>query len=235
MSGNATSVCNTVGFPDAFPDPVTSAPNAFTILLHALPVACVTFLWILAVEIPHKRGCLTRPTPAWFSLGHTAMGLLAAGAFGWLTWRLFDVLECAEEAGQDWHAWRWLGLGVAGGVHVALLFPPALPRRLPRVGLVLSLLLAAGCVTAESLLLHYGVLSGPGTGITRLLLPLQALLCLQAVLFFPRIFLAVTPRMKRACRHKVSTADPTHASSGSRAGSTHPAPWVLTMPWPYWP
>lgn len=228
MANNTTLSCSTFGFPDELDDPFRTR-TTHEVVTFSLPTAAVALVWLCLLEAPPR---VHRPSSAFVRLS-LAFGLLVGGAAGLLAWRIFDVLECTDV--QDAERWRWIVLGAGVAAHLVLL--GALPATAPRLGVVLALALAAGCVVADATMVER--LPVQATPAVAPLFPLQLCFCFQAVVLLS----AVPPRWRRrgcvvgCCEDKPSRPSATRVVAPvdvlAPTAQTHASPHRTWAQWPW--
>lgn len=149
-----------------FPEPAISPGG---VAVQAVPTLFATVV-VITFFLKRNRPGMT----SLFRVGGLVLGLLATAVYVILALRVFDVLECDPDVSVD--GWRWVAV-VGGGVsQIVLILPVA--HRLPRLGTIISLLLAAGTVAADWAL-RGGAIATPAADP---LTAIQQIWCLFAVI-----------------------------------------------------
>lgn len=153
--------------------------NASGIVVQAVPSAVVALAWGI-LEASRRRRAFSRA----FRTSSLVMGVAALAAQTVLVWHLFDLLRCADEEGDatTTTTWQYVATVAAPLTDVALLF--VVGARLPRIGILLFLALAAATVFADWAL--RGGLAERADAAAPLV-PIQQLFALLTVVSFARL------------------------------------------------
>ena len=152
--------------------PVIELGHPGAVVLQSAPLLVSLGTWLL-MEAVHTRGTGTRRVRQ----ASTAVGILAGLTASFLTWRVFDLLEC----GGQGEAHQWQIVAVAGSAATSALLLLVLARRTIRLPIAILFAIAGGAIFADWAL-RGGFLV---TYASEPLASLQQLWCLQAVALFP--------------------------------------------------
>ena len=176
-----------------------------------------------------SRRTVFSPTFRAFGL---VLGSLAAVASTLLTWRLFDLLHCDEvfektlnaalgsNVSTDDHTasdWQWVAVLSSAALHSFLLL--LLWHRAPRVGILIALTLAAGCLVAD------WFLSRLLQARTDPLVAIQQTWCLQAAVLLTRVVRPIGSVRSSASRAPVIDSLPSRRGSAPSSPITPVGRW----------
>ena len=165
----ANDTCGGGRLAPLFPEPFAGTPYAALDTPGALAVQAAPTLALLCVWTVLEAARYRKAVPGTTRTAGTVLGLLGAGAFGVLAWRVFDVLAC-----DDLVEWRLVAVVGSAAYNVVLLL--ALAPRLPRISTAVTAALAAATVVADWALRREGEATAAVP-----LVSLQQLWCLLGV------------------------------------------------------